>query len=449
MTYIRTSLKGIICLFAFFFAVSCQKDTPIAPSSQFLNNLEPNLVKDWTELSIELANSCNGFNDLIASRAHFYLSLTLYECLLPGLKNYQSLQVRLNNFKTTLPVPDETKTYNWIIVANQGLAIVATELFKSSGTQNLDKIIQLRNKYINAASVELDEAIIRNSKEFGNEMGWKIKDYSTLDGRADAHLDNYPEFNFPNKEGCWIPTPPDYSAKALLPFWGSTEPAILENVQSILPNRLLLYNTSKTSIMYSEALEVFNMTTNLTPAQRDLYEFWNPVNDKEASPLNHNLLLMTQLIKDKGLRLDQALELYVKLSMAQYDAYILSWKTKFTYNLLRPASFIKQNIDRYFVPDFNYTPVPDFISENALVYSASSEILANYFGHRTSFMDFTQISRSNLRETKRHFESFNIMAKEAAYIDLLSAAYFRTSIDMGFQMGFDLAQNVLSLKLTY
>ena len=64
-------------------------------------------------------------------------------------------------------------------------------------------------------------------------------------------------------------------------------------------------------------------------------------------------------------------------------------------------------------------------------------------------MDYTQSSRANLRESKRYFESFSIMAKEAAYVDLFSAAYFRTSIDIGFQMGFDLSQNVLSLKLQY
>ena len=41
-----------------------------------------------------------------------------------------------------------------------------------------------------------------------------------------------------------------------------------------------------------------------------------------------------------------------------------------------------------------------------------------------------------------------IWQKEAAYVDLFSATYFRqTSIDIGFQMGFDLSQNVLNLKL--
>jgi len=449
MTYIRTSLKGLFLLFAFLLMTSCQKETNHVPESPFINNADPQIVQDWVGLSIDLSNACNGFNDLIASRAHYYLALTMYESLLPGLRNYQTLQVRLANFQTTLPIPDQTKTYNWMIVSNQALAIVATELFQASGTQNLNKITQLRDKYILAASNELNEEIIRNSKELGNEIGWKIRDYSQLDGRSDSYLNNYPAYTLPSKEGCWIPTPPDYSAKLLLPYWGSSTPAMTENVQSILPSRLLLYNTSQSSIMYSEAIEVYNMTNNLSTSQREFYEYWNQPKDHEATPLNHCLLLMSQMSDDKGLRLDQALELYTRMAIAIYDGYILSWKTKFTYNLLRPSSYIKQNINRYFIPEYSSNPTPDFVSENALIYSACSEILGNYFGYRTSFVDYTQSTRINLRESKRHFESFNIMAKEAAYVDLFSAAYFRTSIDIGFQMGFDLSQNVLNLKLQY
>lgn len=449
MTFIRTSLKGMIYLIAFFFMTSCQKESTPITNNPFINNADPTLVQDWTNLSIDLSNACNGFNDLISSRAHYYMALTMYEALLPGLKNYQTLQVRLANFQTTLPVADQSKNYNWMIVSNHALAIVATELFKASGTQNLDRINQLRDKYVKIASNELDEEIIRNSKELGNEIGWKIRDYSLLDGRSDAHLNNYPVFSLPSKEGCWIPTPPDYSAKLLLPYWGATTPALMENVLGILPSRLLLYNTSQTSIMFSEAVEVYNMTNNLSAAQRENYEYWNQAKDHEATALNHNLLLMLQLCEDKDLRLDQTLELYVRMAITIYDGYILSWKTKYTYNLLRPSSYIKQNINRYFIPDYSCNPAPDFVSENALVYSACSELLGSYFGYRTSFMDYTQSSRSNLRESKRYFESFNIMAKEAAYVDLLSAAYFRTSIDIGFQMGFDLSQNVLNLKLQY
>ena len=115
---------------------------------QFINNADPTLVQDWTSLSIDLSNACNGFNDLISSRAHYYMALTMYEALLPGLRNYQTLQVRLANFQTTLPVADQSKNYNWMIVSNHALAIVATELFKASGTQNLERITQLRDKML-------------------------------------------------------------------------------------------------------------------------------------------------------------------------------------------------------------------------------------------------------------------------------------------------------------
>ncbi|HEX5624508.1 MAG TPA: hypothetical protein VFX48_00710, partial [Saprospiraceae bacterium] len=137
----------------------------------------------------------------------------------------------------------------------------------------------------------------------------------------------------------------------------------------------------------------------------------------------------------------------LRISMAQYDGYIIAWKTKFESPMLRPSSYIKQNINRYYIPEYGAAPVPEFVSEDALIYSACSEILGHYFGYRTPFIDFTQSGRLDLREDRKYFESFNDMAKEASYSDLLGGIHFRTSIDAGFQMGYDLAQNVLGLDI--
>ncbi|MBK6546525.1 MAG: hypothetical protein IPO78_07740 [Saprospiraceae bacterium] len=447
MTFLKTYSKGILCLLLIVASFSCNKETPTPTGNSFVNNFEATLVTDWLDLSLDLGTKCNGFNDPIASRALYYVSLTCYESLLGGLYNYKSLQTRINGFNTTLPQADPNKSYNWIIVANQALAIVSTDLYKASGVENLARITKLRDKYVKSASIELSTDIVFNSKELGNEIGWKISDFANADGQADSYLRNFPDVNMPVKEGSWIPTPPDYSQKPLLPYWGNSKLALLENATNVAPLRLLTYSTAQTSIMYSEAVELYNMATNINPAQREIYEYWHQDKDPHVSPVCHNTSLMIQLIKERKFQLDHAIELALRLSIAQYDGYIVSWKTKFSYNLLRPASYIKQNINKYYIPFYSNTPVPDFVSENALIYSACSEILGMYFGYRTPFMDYTQASRTDLRENRKYFETFNIMAKEASYSDMLGAIYFRSSIDAGFQMGYDLAQNVINLEL--
>jgi hypothetical protein len=371
----------------------------------------------------------------------------MYESLLPGLKGYNSLQTKINGLNTTLPQPVSTKEYNWLIVSNQAMALISAELFKASGTENLNKITALRDKYIANASLNLNETVIYDSKELGNEIGWKMIEYSNTDGRADYYLKLYNDITMPIKEGGWIPTPPDYSDKILLPNWGKSKPAYNANIDEIQPSKNLDYSTSAQSIMYSEALEVYNLTTNLSAEDRDLIKYWNESSDSRSTPLCHNLLLLTQMLDESSFTLDKSVELLLRMSIAHYDGYILSWKIKFESNLLRPSTYIKQNISHYFIPEFSCTPIPEFASEKALIYNASAEILSNFFGYRTSFIDFTQSGRSDIQNTKKYFSSFSDLAKEASYSDMYSAVHFRTSIDVGLQMGYDVSQKTLAIKL--
>jgi hypothetical protein len=447
MIYLRTRLGGFCVLLFLLLSFSCNKENAVTPENHFVNNAKTDLVKDWTRLSVDLASKCNGFNDLIASRAIYYMAVTMYESLLPGFENYTTLQAKINGFNITLPQPFANKQYNWFIVTNQALALVCTDMFKSSGSNNLSAINALRDKYVAAASSELDESIIKDSKELGNEIGWKIIEYSAADGRSDYYLRGNTDVTMPAKEGGWIPTPPDYTDKILLPHWGESTPALYENISEVHPEHILEYSVSNQSIMFAEATEVYNLTSNLNSEQMDLIKYWNENQDPKATPLSHTLLLFTQLLDDSNTTLDEGVEMLLRLSIAHYDGYILAWKTKMEYNILRPSTYIKQNISRYFIPEFSSTPIPEFISEKALIYNASAEILANYFGHRSAFVDFTQSTRKDLTERKRNFASFNEMAKNAAYSDLYSALHFRTSINAGLEMGYDLAQKTLTLPL--
>ena len=93
-------------------------------------------------------------------------------------------------------------------------------------------------------------------------------------------------------------------------------------------------------------------------------------------------------------------------------------------------------------------PVPEFVSESAVIYSLSSEILAATFGHRFPYMDYTQKDRKDLRSKQRYFESFEQMSKEAAYSDIYAGVHFRSSIDAGYDLGFDIAQHLIKFPLT-
>jgi hypothetical protein len=448
MIHLRTRMASFAILSCLLISFSCNKETNLnPPTSQAINNLPPGIVRDWTNLSLDLASKSNGFNDLISSRALYYISVTMYESLLPGLSGYNSLQARINGFNTTLPQADPAIQYNWIIVANQALSLVCTEFYKSSGSQNLLKISELRDKHIAAASIGLDSEIISESKHLGNLIGWKIIDYSSNDGRADYYLQNFSDVKMPAKEGSWIPTPPDYENKLVFPYWGESRPALLKNVAELSPTKFLEYNKSVNSIMWTEAMEVYSFSTNLNSEKKDEINYWNETVSNRATPLCHNMHLFTQMLDEKDITLDKAVELFVLLSITHYDGFILAWNIKFKHNLLRPSTYIKQNINRYYIPEYSCMPVPEFVSSKALIYTACAEIFSHFFGHRSSFTDLTQTNRLDLIKNKRLFGSFSEYARDASYIDLYSANHFRTSIDMGVQLGYDLSQKTLTLKL--
>ncbi len=447
MTYSSNTLGRLLLLTSLFMIVSCSKEPTTPVSNNFINQRSATIMTDWVDLSLDLTTKCNGFNDPIASRSMYYIALTLYESLLPGLQSFQTLQVHLNGFNTTLPQPDPSKSYNWFIVTSYAMYQVANEMYKAAGSENLNRIKALRDAYVQKESVELDPEIIQNSKDLGNNIGWKMVEFSKTDGLSDAYLQDYPEFVIPQKEGNWIPTSPDYFAKPLMPYWGNNRVCVSDNLYLANVPNVLKYSADKNSIMYAEAVEVYNLSSNLDTHQRNILEYWNSTNDKHGSPVCHNMLLMIQLVKENKVSLDKACSLFLRLALAHYDAYIIAWKIKYDNLLLRPSSYIKFHIDRYYIPYISSIPAPEFVSEKAVLYSASSRIFSETFGYRFSFMDYTQSSRTDLRENRKYFDSFEDMAKEASYSDLYGAVQFRTSIDVGYQIGSEIAANILKVQI--
>ncbi|MBK9108029.1 MAG: hypothetical protein IPM92_06495 [Saprospiraceae bacterium] len=449
MTYSRTTPGAIalLCLLSLF--MSCSKTELATPNSSFLNDKSSNFITDWTALSLELSSQCNGYSEPITSRAMFYSALTMYESLQPGLRQTKSLQLKLNNFNTTLPQADPGLAYNYLITASQSMYRITLELFKSSGSENLKKVEILRDKYLQSESVELDPDIIKRSLDLGNEIAWKMISFSENDGKANAYLNPSPAYIISNDPAIWRPTPPDYFSKPILPDWGSAKICFAENSElvSAMKSEVLKYSDSQNSIIYAEAFEVYNLSINLDSQQRDYLEYWNSKMDFHASPLLHNYLLMMQLIEEHNLHLEPALKLFVRLAIAQYEAYVISWDIKYKTNLLRPSTYIKQHIDRYYIPEYSSPATPEFVSDKAVIYNASARIFSETFGFRLPFMDYTQSMRKDLRENRIFFESFEQMAKVAAYSDLYSASQFRSSIVNGLNIGNAIAGQVMKLKL--
>lgn len=59
-------------------------------------------------------------------------------------------------------------------------------------------------------------------------------------------------------------------------------------------------------------------------------------------------------------------------------------ENKYEYSTLRPSSYIKSHINRFFIPEASASPTPDYISENAVIYKAAAEIFATFLEDQKS-----------------------------------------------------------------
>jgi hypothetical protein len=69
-----------------------------------------------------------------------------------------------------------------------------------------------------------------------------------------------------------------------------------------------------------------------------------------------------------------------KLGVAQADAFISCWATKFRYNLLRPVTYIKRHIDPAWEPLLITPPFPEYTSGHSTQSGAASTVLTAVFG---------------------------------------------------------------------
>lgn len=415
--------------------LACQPDKPtvISPNLDLTDN---GLIRNWYNLSLDLGSEINGYHEPIMARALSNFSILMHESMYRGIPNKKSLKDISSEFKFNLPEPDLSLEYNWAIVANEAALVYFENLFGSatnfdSRTQKLylDQFI----KY----SKNSDSLIISQSKSYGRQLAFALLKYSDEDGFSTAYLDPYSSSYIPPKgEGQWIPSSPDYSPKPLLPYWGNCRPIIKSNLNYKL-NKELTYSNQSKSIIYSEAVEVRTLTNTISDTQKDDAGYFSRNMAISSKPLYHIYYLSLQMMHQNQLDLPNSLDLMCRLSFALHDGYVVSYKYLYSKNLLRVSTYIRQLIDRNFIPVFPSEPLPEGISDKAVCYAVGAEVLSNQFGYRQSFTDNTQVERPDLRTKSRTFDSFQDFSVEATESDIYSGVHFRTSIEAGRKLGTD------------
>lgn len=409
-----------------------------------------NVATEWFSLALQLTQQTPGFSPPVASRALAYLGLALYESVVPGMPQHNSLAGQLNEL-SSLPWAQPDEALHWPTVANASMALMTRMMFPTASAENKARIDLLERNLPIKYGQDFDPLVVttevsNRSETFGKLMAMAIMTWARTDGGHEAwgplrrsRLPYVP----PGGPGQWSATPPAF-APALLPWWGENRPFALKGADDCPAPPPLAYSEDSSSAFYKEAMEVYKLSNQATQEQRQYALYWADDPGKTPTPAGHWVYITTDLLKARKATLATAAETYARLNIAMADAFIAGWQTKYALNVIRPVTYVQLLIDSNWAPGLMSTPpFPEYPSGHSVLSSSAAAVLSQVFGADTSFTDNTHNDRG---WGPRTFKNFKAAADEAALSRLYAGIHYRSAIELGKVQGICAAQKALALK---
>lgn len=429
-------------LFLGLLFLSCQPDDEKPIDFPVVSDYSGEIVSDWGEIILKLSKECPGFSPPVVARAMGYIGVGLYESMVPGMPEYQSLQGQLEVFPVgTIPEIESDVIYNWDLVANATLAKLVVHVFPNASVENLDLINETKQKWDSKYELESQDVKDR-SVAFGEAVGIAMSDFSDTDSYQDAYLNNFPSsYVPPTTPGSWVPTPPAYQP-ALQPYWKEARVWMKENVEEVLPAPPPAYSILPSSPFYLEAMEVYETVQHLTSEEKTIADFWSDDPQRTATPGGHSLSIALEILRVENGDLGLGAVTLAKLGIAVNDAFVSCWNAKYIFNLIRPITFIHTYIDPDWEIPLNTPPFPEYPSGHSVQSGAAAKVLTDLFGENHPFIDNMHLSRGDIDGSPRNFSSFYEFADEAAISRLYGGIHFRSAIEVGVDQGVEVGTNI-------
>jgi hypothetical protein len=366
-----------------------------------------------------------------ASRIYGITSVALYESIVAGTEEHQSLVGQLNSL-TAVPLPEKNKKYHWPTVANAVLASTIRGLYPTISQPALAVINNLEQSFAFQYKTVVPAPEYQRSVAHGQAVATAILEWAATDGFSTYNNCSYVPLLVP---GAWKPTPPLFNPKPLQPCWGLIRPMVLTSGKECAAAVHPSFSTETTSDFYAAALEVYSVNLNLTQEQKTIANYWADSPGTTGTPPGHWFAIVSQIARNDDLSLTEAAEAYARVGIAVHDAFILCWNMKYATNLQRPVTYINDNVDTSWAP---YIPTPNFptyISGHSTQSGAATTVLTDMFGVM-SFTDTTHTDHGLVPpQEPRTFNSFAAAGAEAAVSRLYGGIHFSFDNDDGLASG--------------
>ena len=431
-------LPGVISFLSF------QKDEPLRllpDKSHPASSYNSDVLDKWMTMQTRLMSvTPANFNGPFV-RIYAYSGVAAYASVYPGIskKTTGLFLMSALNAMPDLPQPVPKKKYHWPSSLNAALAFMNRSMFPMASATSKAAIDSLEKAINEAITRMTDEATAALSAEYGKQVATKIFSWAEMDGYRNGSDPYTP----PAGRGLWKPTAPKY-ASAVTPYWGKLRTIVAGSNENTQPAPPPMYSEDTVSFFYRMVKQVYDISTQLTTEQKNIALFWKDINPGVTAP-GHWLNILRQVIQRENIPLDKAALAYALTGIALNDAWISSWKTRYTYNLLRPITYIQTVMGhKEWTPTIATPPHPEYPGGHATMSASVAEVLTELFGNNYSFTDHTYDQFGMMPRT---YSSFWTIAREAAISKVYGGIHYRLSVDVGLQQGKDVTQNIIGILL--
>ena len=270
-------------------------------------------------------------------------------------------------------------------------------------------------------------------KQQGIQVGQTVATRLLATRATDGSADKASPFVPGNQPGNYQLTPPKFAAPVFT-TWGNVTPFVLNNGAQFRPGP----PPAVTSQAYIQALNEVkslgqNTSTTRTADQTVIAKFWagpiwNTWNEiAENAALAHHTNLETTA------------RLFAVLNLSFADSTIAFYDAKYFYQLWRPVTAIRQT-------DPTWTPLavtaldPSYPSAHAVISGDGAAVLSAFFGNQ----DHISLTSDVLPGVLRTFASYSNVATEAGLSRIYAGQHTQIDIQVGSQLGQNVAQFVIS-----
>lgn len=354
-------------------------------------------------------------NPPYAARAYAYVSAAQYDALVAAW-HYKKLYNRAAPYivdatvntlipKSTLPsYPSEDAVVAGVTVELMKLMFPGEQEFIQKKAEE-----HKRSRIIAGANVRSD---IEAGEALGRAVAQKFVSRARTDGAGTAGgnatiWNQYEADCIARNEQPWLSLEVPKRPPMLMMF-GKVKPMLFDAATTVALRPAAPPSTSSEQ-MKKELAEVYSFTNNPTPERLRIVQFWADGIATPTPPGHWNDIAANDFIKKNFSEVRWARNLAL-LNMAEFDAAIVTWDTKFAYFNPRPCQLDPKIKTLTGLPNF-----PSYISGHSTFSGAAATILGHIIPERK--------------------EAYDAMAEEAALSRLYGGIHYRADCEVGLTVG--------------